>query len=196
MKVLRLPDLGNERLSLRSHNLPFSLKYCHAKMHSTCPSEDISCRILEFEGLHFIGIASTSQNGAWRISDPFLMAHSGLHDLLSRLAARSSGRLRGYADRRLGTYNEFASMSEPRTESGYEVVIADIAAPCPIELPKIEPALAAHLTSRGKENAGSLFDRRLHDFRLQTQSSPPNDDGGDVASCGEVEHELVISCCD
>ena len=32
--------------------------------------------------------------------------------------------------------------------------------------------------------------------RLQTQSGPPNDDGGDVASCREVEHELVISSCD
>lgn len=32
--------------------------------------------------------------------------------------------------------------------------------------------------------------------RLQTQSCPPNDESSDVDSCLEVDHELVVSCCD
>jgi hypothetical protein len=36
----------------------------------------------------------------------------------------------------------------------------------------------------------------LRRSRLQTQSSPPNDDSCDIACGREVEHELVVACCD
>jgi hypothetical protein len=43
-----------------------------------------------------------------------------------------------------------------------------------------------------KERIGKIATR----FRLQTQSCPPNDESSDVASCLEVDHKLVVSCCD
>lgn len=32
--------------------------------------------------------------------------------------------------------------------------------------------------------------------RVETQSGPPYDDGGDIACRCKVDHELIVACCD